>query len=153
MSKRHVTDLSAKLDAMQNLLNEVREASGGDSYGPTQINTDTRLKEALEIARRSYNNRRSRCNFFDSKNLFGEPAWDILLDLFIRQASSERVLVKSACIGAAAPATTALRWLNVLEEQGLLSIAIDPEDRRSKLVSLTPRGFESMLRYLHTVAA
>lgn len=153
MSKRDVTDLAAKLDAMQDLLNEVREASGGDAFGHVDVSASSRQMEALEIARKAYNDRRGRCNFFDSKNLFGEPAWDILLDLFIRQASSERVLVKSACIGAAAPATTALRWINALEEQGLLTVTIDPDDRRSKLVSLTPRGFESMLRYLHTIAS
>lgn len=36
-----------------------------------------------ELARQSYDDRRRREKIFKNESLFGEPAWDILLDLFI----------------------------------------------------------------------
>ena len=42
----------------------------------------------------------------DNDELFGEPAWDILLDLYIANVENKPVSVSSACIGSAAPPTT-----------------------------------------------
>jgi hypothetical protein len=40
--------------------------------------------------------------------LFADPAWDMLLDLYAAEIEEQPVSVTSACIAAAAPATTAL---------------------------------------------
>jgi len=63
----------------------------------------------VELARQTYDDRRRRNKIFQSEELFGEPAWDILLDLFIAAKERRRVSVTSACIGSAVPSTTALR--------------------------------------------
>jgi DNA-binding MarR family transcriptional regulator len=55
--------------------------------------------------------------------------------------------VTSACIGSAVPATTALRWISILERQGLLMREADPGDARRVYVRLSPRGYEAMLEY------
>lgn len=101
----------------------------------------------VELARQTYDDRRRRSKIFRSEDLFGEPAWDILLDLFIAAKERRRVSVTSACIGSAVPSTTALRWITILERQGLLVREADPGDARRVYVKLSARGYAAMLEY------
>src|SRR5690606_9764038 len=63
--------------------------------------------------------RRLRDEFLPG-DLFADPAWDMLLDLFAARLEQERVSVSSLCIASAVPPTTALRWIRTLTEKGLL---------------------------------
>ncbi|MCJ1959799.1 MarR family transcriptional regulator [Novosphingobium mangrovi (ex Hu et al. 2023)] len=101
----------------------------------------------VELARQTYEDRRRRSKIFQSDDLFGEPAWDILLDLFIAAKERRSVSVTSACIGSAVPSTTALRWITILEKQGLLLREADPGDARRVYVKLSARGYGAMLEY------
>lgn len=101
----------------------------------------------VELARQTYEDRRRRSKIFKSDELFGEPAWDILLDLFIAAKERRRVSVTSACIGSAVPSTTALRWITILERGGLLTREADPGDARRVYVRLSPQGYGAMLEY------
>lgn len=100
-----------------------------------------------ELARQAYRDRRRRNEIFGNDTLFGEPAWDILLDLFIASKERKRVPVTSACIGAAVPPTTALRWLQVLEKEGLVIRESDPNDARRMFVGLTAHAYAKMVFY------
>ncbi|MEQ5786722.1 winged helix-turn-helix transcriptional regulator [Erythrobacter sp. NFXS35] len=95
----------------------------------------------------AYSLRRKRAAIFGNPELFGEPAWDILLDLFIAHGEDKPVSVSSACIGSAAPATTGLRWLGVLAEEGLIVRENDAQDNRRVLVRLTRAGVTAMERF------
>ncbi len=101
----------------------------------------------LELARQTYDDRRRRAKIFHADVLFGEPAWDILLDLFIAAKERRRVSVTSACIGSAVPSTTALRWITILEKQDFLVREADPGDARRVYVKLSARGYAAMLEY------
>ena len=101
----------------------------------------------VELARQTYDDRRRRTKIFRSEDLFGEPAWDILLDLFIAAKERRRVSVTSACIGSAVPSTTALRWITILEKQDLLMREADPGDARRVYVKLSARAYAAMLEY------
>ena len=105
-----------------------------------------------EVARSAYRERRRRGEIFADPALFGEPAWDMLLDLFIAAKERKRLPVTSACIGAAVPATTALRWLTVLEEKGLIMRENDANDARRVFVRLSTEGYEKMVAYFSDVA-
>ncbi|MCY1671546.1 winged helix DNA-binding protein [Novosphingobium sp. SL115] len=105
-----------------------------------------------ELARNAYRERRRRADVFKDQTLFGEPAWDIMLDLFIAAKERKRLPVTSACIGAAVPATTALRWLTVLEEKGLIVRENDTADARRVFVRLSAEGYEKMVGYFAEVA-
>lgn len=105
-----------------------------------------------ELARSTYRERRRRAAVFQDQTLFGEPAWDILLDLFIAAKERKRLPVTSACIGAAVPATTALRWLTVLEDKGLIVRENDTADARRVFVRLSAEGYEKMLTYFAEVS-
>lgn len=84
--------------------------------------------------------------------MFGEPAWDMLLDLFIRQTKDEKISGKNAFIDAEAPTATAKRWLKVLEQNGLIISQPDPASSDGDRTHLTPTGYEGMLRYLESIA-
>ncbi|MEP0392514.1 winged helix DNA-binding protein [Erythrobacter sp.] len=114
-------------------------------FHPTDIKAK-RIRYA-NLARDAYAIRRRRGTIFANDELFGEPAWDILLDLYIAHAESKPVSVSSACIGSAAPPTTGLRWLGVLSENELILRQHDPEDQRRVLVRLTEKGLTAMDEY------
>lgn len=86
-------------------------------------------------------------------SLFSDPAWDILLDLFVAQCEGRRIPISAAGLTAGIPLTTALRWLAALESEGLIEREDDPLDGRRTYVSLTERGTRSMWDYFHFLQA
>jgi hypothetical protein len=101
-----------------------------------------------ELARCIYRSRRSRDRILPNE-LFGEPAWDLMLDLFASECEGRRISVTSACIAASVPPTTGLRWISVLITFGLVARDEDPADRRRAYIDLTPRGRSAMVEYLN----
>lgn len=91
--------------------------------------------------------RRLRDQYF-GPDLFADPAWDILLDLFAAQLEQQRVAVSSLCIAAAVPATTALRWIKTLTDLGLLVRSADPQDGRRVYIELAPNTAAGLEAYL-----
>ena len=87
-----------------------------------------RIARARQTAASALNLRRRREQALGA-SLFAEPAWDMLLDLYLRQSEGLRTTVSSACLGSAAPPTTALRHMAILVERGLV-------ERRSALTCL-----------------
>lgn len=85
------------------------------------------------------------------EQLFADPAWDMLLDLLHAEISQLRVPVSSLCIAAAVPATTALRWLKSMTEQGIFRRRADPHDGRRVFVELTPEASSGLKRYFAEV--
>lgn len=103
----------------------------------------------IERAERLYRERRRRdARMGGSVDLFGEPSWDILLDLFIAQGRERPVSVSSACIASSTPQSTALRYVGLLERVGLIRRARDPQDGRRQYLELTDVGFSNMHAYL-----
>lgn len=149
--------LARRLIAAANeLLATAYELGSRQSREPTGEATAERFNDArrddplwLILARQAYRDRRRRDELFRDGDLFGEPAWDILLDLFIAAKEGKRISITSACIGAAAPSTTALRWLNILDREGLIEREGDAHDMRRSYVRLTPAGYGKMLEYFN----
>lgn len=80
--------------------------------------------------------------------VFSDPAWDMLLDLYLNNLKNRSVPVSSLCIAASAPPTTAFRRIDALERLGLVRRGKDEEDGRRVLVELTDAGAEAMSRTL-----
>jgi DNA-binding MarR family transcriptional regulator len=97
------------------------------------------LSEHLGVfARHLFNERRLRDRAFDAR-LFGEPSWDILLDLFASEAEGKPVSATSAALAGSVPVSSGLRSITRLEESGL--VAREPgQHRRSVNVRLTEMG-------------
>lgn len=94
--------------------------------------------------------RRLRSRYF-AGDLFADPAWDMLLDLLQAEIAQLRVPVSSLCIAAAVPATTALRWLKTMVDQGLFLRRADPHDGRRVFVELAPDTSTALRHYFAEV--
>jgi hypothetical protein len=95
------------------------------------------------IARSIYRTRQRRTHYFDP-SLFGEPAWDMLIDLFIAKIRGARVSSTSLCLAAGVPQATGLRWIQILEGQGLLRRFRAPDDGRLMLIEITAQAYHLM---------
>ena len=115
-----------------------------DATGAAVSLDPVRLRQAIRA-------RRARDRFFPAE-LFGEPAWDMLLDLAVAAAERRDVAVSSLCIAAAVPTTTALRWIRTLCDAGLFDRRDDPADARRAFISLSAGAQRAMARYLAQTA-
>ena len=107
----------------------------------------TAITTKLDLARYVYNARSLRDKYLPS-DLLGEPAWDILLDLYISEKMQRPIQVTSACIAARVPPTTALRWIGTLVEAGYVRRIDSAMDKRRSFVRLTTLGLRTMDDYL-----
>ncbi|WP_018700547.1 response regulator [Amorphus coralli] len=116
-------------------LSEEKPASGG-----AEAAADFKQPDYLKalIAARS-----DRDSIFDP-GLFSDPAWDMLLDLALAEASGRATSVTSLCLASRAPTTTALRRIDDLQGAGLIERIPDRDDRRRIVVRLTDRGRQRM---------
>jgi Fic family protein len=101
----------------------------------------------LEAARQIYEGRRNRERIF-GQGLFADPAWDILLDLYIARREGRKVTISSACIAASAPTTTATRHISHLVQIGLIVRIPHPVDARSSYLQLTATGERKLTQLL-----
>ena len=99
-----------------------------------------------ESVRSLIRSRRLREQFF-SADLFADPAWDMLLDLYAARLEDQPVSVSSLCIAATVPATTALRWIKTMTDTGLFIRKADPHDGRRIFIALSDSTADAMSRY------
>lgn len=110
----------------------------------------TRDRERAKWVRRKIRQRRAREQFFPS-DLFADPAWDMLLDMFAARLERQTVSVSSLCIAAAVPATTALRWIKTLTDSGLFVREADSQDGRRIFIAMSDKAYAAMERYFEAL--
>lgn len=130
-------------------------SNGGDAFsdgligyraGPTP--TATRLVNiSVGEIRGMIRARRLRDRFLPS-DLFGEAAWDMLLDLMAARIEGTQVAVSSLCIASAVPPTTALRAIRGMTERGLFVRVADDHDKRRIFIELSSATADAMRSYL-----
>jgi len=84
--------------------------------------------------------------------LFHEPAWDMLLSLYLSWHKGETLFVKTLVAKTAAPSTTSQRWIEHIARLGLVTRVVDPTDRRRIEVMLSQAGLEAIDEYLSALA-
>ena len=105
-----------------------------------------------QFARRLIADRRARASILGS-DLFADPAWDMLLEMFGAYGDGGVDYLGSRTDGMCRPSDTMARWISALEERGLLSMQVDQTDRRRRVLSLSRHGAELMRKYLELVAS
>ena len=141
--------LSDEMGRIAATLARLSTGPGGPALKPNEAKSEAPTVHA-ETVRAVIRARRMRSRFF-SEELFADPAWDMLLDLLQAEIAQLRVPVSSLCIAAAVPATTALRWIKTMTEQGLFVRRADPHDGRRVFVELAPAASDAMRRYFAEV--
>jgi PAS domain S-box-containing protein len=155
---RHVHELAQTV---------IRDALGGHPVliGTTQditwrkeTNANAAAQEAartqlhpVQLARRLYKARRTRERFFPP-DLFSEPGWDLLLDLYVAHHEARTVTTLSACIAANVPSSTGLRWVEKLEAMALIARSPCATDGRLALVELSADTIAQMTDLLIQIA-
>lgn len=81
-------------------------------------------------------------------DLFADPAWDMLLDLFAARIEKRDVSVSSLCLAAGVATSTAAGWLRQLERSGLVTRRPDPQDGRRVFIEIAPVAAEGVERWL-----
>src|SRR3546814_13299589 len=90
--------------------------------------------------------RRMREQYFPA-DLFADPAWDMLLDLYAARLERQPVSVSSLCIEAAVSAPTALRWLQTMTDAGLFGREADAHDGRRLFITMDDSARDALARY------
>jgi DNA-binding MarR family transcriptional regulator len=125
-------------------------SSPAEGAPPVEVIDEAPPVEARDV-RALIRARRLREQFFAAE-LFADPAWDMLLDLYAAELEYGRVSVSSLCIAAAVPGTTALRWIGTMIDAGLFERQADQFDRRRAFVGLTPKARNGLHRYFAALA-
>jgi len=152
-SDRNAERLRQLSDEVSRIASTLARLSTGPSTAarPMEAPRAADLPEvSAETVRAVIRARRLRSRYFP-EDMFADPAWDMLLDLLQAEISQLRVPVSSLCIAAAVPATTALRWLKTLVQQGLFVRRADPHDGRRVFVELAPDTSSALRRYFAEV--
>jgi len=158
-----VSDGSSGADTMVALMHDFSERLSGlarefDQRATAVAERDHRFDagppdaEAVQVAlaRRVLEQRRVRTRFLPAE-LFHEPAWDMLLALFVAQHERRVMNVKTLVSYAEAPATTSQRWIDHLHKLGLIERITDMVDRRRIEVQLSESGEGAIRGYLTAI--
>jgi DNA-binding MarR family transcriptional regulator len=115
---------------------------------PSNRAVESPFDEPREVAaaRRVLRRRQLRASHF-SASWFREPAWEMLVILFVREQAIGAMPTSRLIDEAGASAATGLRWLDVLEGEKLIERWRHPTDGRQRLVRLTPLGREKLQAY------
>lgn len=130
----------------------VRSPARDYAAGPRSFEPEERTvhRQRAKAVRRMLRQRRMREQYFPA-DLFADPAWDMLLDLYAARLERQPVSVSSLCIAAAVPATTALRWIKTMTDAGLFVREADPQDGRRIFIGLADAAFEALARYFEAL--
>jgi len=82
-----------------------------------------------------------------SIELFGEPAWDMLLDLFIHNCKGQQLSMSSLCATAGIPTSSAMKLAQRLCEAGILERTPDIFDGRRTLMKIAPEVAHRLRAY------
>jgi CheY-like chemotaxis protein/DNA-binding MarR family transcriptional regulator len=103
------------------------------------------LKELRDI-------RKVRSKYFPSE-LFSDPCWEMLLDLYDAQLAGAEVTVTSLGAASGASATTALRRMENLQSHALIERLADSADKRRTIVRLTEAGLTAVEQFFESLLA
>jgi len=96
--------------------------------------------------------RRLRSQYFPS-DLFADPCWEMLLDLYDAYLAGAEVTVTSLGAASGVPQTTALRRMETLQGHGLIVRLEDRDDKRRIIIKLTDGGLVAVEQFFDTYLA
>ena len=100
----------------------------------------------VQAARKVLQRRKSRRKHFGA-SMFDEPAWEMLLTLFVTENEVGPISIGRLTETVGTPGTTALRWIDYLVQQELVRRKPHPTDARQTLLALTELGRGKLRSY------
>jgi DNA-binding MarR family transcriptional regulator len=114
---------------------------------PKGADSEDERSRARAWADRLYAERRRRDALFPD-GLLGEPAWDLMLALFMAREKGQPMILCKAYRAAGVTDTTGRRLLDRMEEEGLITRRRAPRSRKMRVVELTDDAAERLIEYL-----
>jgi hypothetical protein len=121
------------------------------SVAPISASATERTLAAVRIALALRRRRTQVAGGFG--DLFGDPAWDALLVLFIADCEGRTLAIEALGVAMQVSPSVAGRWIELMARRGLLVIAgmtAEPARRRARLTpgarELVIRSFEPLVR-------
>lgn len=93
--------------------------------------------------------RRLRSQYFPAE-LFSDPCWEMLLDLYDAALAGAEVTVTSLGAASGVPQTTALRRMETLQAHHLIVRAEDRADKRRTIIKLSDAGMRAVENFFET---
>ncbi len=107
---------------------------------------------ALAVLARSIASARRKLGTHLEASLFANPGLDIMLFLFAEGLDGATVTTNACCAAAGVPRTTALRWIKLLQDRGLVNGSDDISDRRVTMLALSSHGRSTIRVWLREIA-
>lgn len=119
------------------------------SRSPTPLDSPRGIdrEDLIQRARIVLSSRRLRFRYFN-RSMFGEPAWEILLVLYITETTEGRQSTGRLAELVETPLSTAARWIDYLDRERLIERQPHPTDKRVIYIRLSPKGRELLDSYL-----
>lgn len=155
MGADHVIELVRDFTAQLSMVAlEFGERANMVIASPAVQDTTRERDQAAKIAvvRALIQQRRLRDRFLPG-DLFHEPAWDMLLALYLCWHESRVVNVKALIGMTEAPVTTGQRWIDHLAKLGLVIRTTDMVDRRRIEVAISDAGLAAIDDYLSHISS
>ena len=138
-----VSDLAVARSAREIArVSAILDQNRGTSEAPRLFNEDDAVRNVL-MARRLLDISRQADTMFDGP-LLSNPAWDILLDLYIQRSEGKRISIISVCVAANAPTSTVLRYIEAMIDSGTIVKIPSLEDSESLLIDLSETAYARM---------
>jgi DNA-binding MarR family transcriptional regulator len=146
-------DLSAAVQELRELAARLERVSVAEAE-PTMLRRaePTSPEAGPALARALYTARSERAALLPGIS-FGEPSWDMLLNLYVAASRGRELLVSELYSASRAPTSTALRHLKRLRDKKYVELEAHATDARKRLVKLTPQGLARMDGLLAAIAA
>ncbi len=84
-------------------------------------------------------------------DLFADPAFNILLTLYVSRSEGRDVSTSAACTASGVPTTTALRWINALARRGMVHKRSLASDRRFTYLELNEATSTALDRFFDLI--
>ena len=142
--RRILSDISVKFDELGQNLSSALSAQGS---APAHLSRNR--EDLVSIAEQLVQEFSARPAFFHGN--VDDPAWLILLTLFVKGERGLSVTVSEACRTAPSAPTVILRHIRMLIDRGTLVRKRDMHDRRKCFIELSPHARGQMAAYLETI--
>ena len=140
---------AARLLALIASMDEAQDSAGVPKVDRPASSADREV--LLSRAKKQFRDRQLRRQFCN-RAIFGEPAWDTLLVLYISEFFGRRLTVGRLVDWIEAPLSTTQRWIAYLEKERLVAKEGHPDDRRMAYVRLLDKGRAILDDYFTAVA-
>ena len=139
LDERDVEDLHRLLGKLRNSKSSADEAADAETPDSDMATLERRARQLLE-------SRRRRIAIF-GPHMFAEPAWDMLLVLYLSGRGRRQTQTSLGELSGASR-STAMRWIDFLSCRDLIRREEHPTDKRRNFVSLTEKGRHLLDLYL-----